>query len=220
MNAQDFTITETKREGSKMIFYYNIDGGNKSNQYSVKLLSSKDGYTNALINVTGDIGQEVKPGGTKKIIVDIQQEFGEDFDESINFQIVGTVYKPFIKLSTSYKTMRRGKAYLFSWTGGLDDEIINIELIKENKIISKVASINNTQRYQLKLPMGSKLGSKYKLRLFSSTDESRILYTEEFSIKRKIPLVAKVLPAFVIGAVYVVISQPKKINKLPDPIKP
>lgn len=218
--AQDFSITQIEQEGARLSIFYNISDPDKSTSYTVKLYSSKDNYENPLINVSGDVGLEVKPGENKKIVLDFEQEFGDNFEAKLDFQIRGSVYKPFIKLSTSYKKMRRGKSYSFVWTGGREDETINFELIKGNKIVSKISSINNTKRYNLTLPSDSKTGSNYQLRMFNSSDENRMVYTNEFSIKPRISLLLKTLPLIAAGAIAIIISQPAKSDRLPDPIKP
>jgi len=222
ITAQSFAITQIEMEGIKLNIYYVLQDTNTANRYIIKLFSSRDNYSTSLKSVTGDVGVAVIPGSNKKIVFNISEEFGSDFEEKISFQIRGSIYVPFIKLNENYEELRRNKSYEFTWTGGTDNEILNIELLKGDEKILSFPSFTNNHKVDLKLPTSLKAGEKFRLKIYDNNNGDRVVFTNEFLVQRKIPLLAIAIPVVAIGAMFLIIpsNSSKNSNNLPDPIKP
>ena len=220
ITAQTFAITQVEMEVVKLNIYYVLQDADATNRYIIKLFSSRDNYSTPLKSVTGDIGVAVIPGNNKKIVFNISEEFGADFEDKISFQIRGSIYVPFIKLNESYAKLKRDKSYEFTWTGGTEKEILNIELVSGDKKIMDFPSFSNEQKYNLKLPASLKIGIPYRLRIYDNNNGDRVVFTNEFLVQRKIPLVVKALPIVALGAIFFFVSRSSTSNHLPDPIKP
>ena len=80
ISAQSFAITQIEMEGVKLNIYYVLQDTNEANRYIIKLFSSRDNYSTSLKSVTGDVGVAIIPGSNKKIVFNISEEFGADFD--------------------------------------------------------------------------------------------------------------------------------------------
>lgn len=220
ITAQSFAITQIEMEGVKLNIYYVLQDTDETHKYIIKLFSSRDNYSTSLKSVTGDVGVAIIPGSNKKIVFNISEEFGADFEDKISFQIRGSIYVPFIKLNESYAKLKRDKSYEFTWTGGTEKEILNIELLSGDKKILDFPAFSNEQKYNLKLPASLKVGQPYRLRIYDNNNGDRIVYTNEFLVQRKIPLVVKALPIVALGAIFFFVSRSSTSNHLPDPIKP
>ena len=221
VNAQSFLITQVELEGVKLNIYYDLIDNDPTHKYTVKLFSSRDNFVNNLRKVSGDVGLQVSPGTNKKIVWNISDEFGDNVEEKISFQVKGSLYEPFLKMDQNYTLLKRGKSYEYSWTGGSDKDILNLELLSNDLKIVSFPSFSNEGRYTLKLPTSLKPGKSYKLKIYDSNDPDKITFTNEFEVRRKVPVILKVLPFVVIGsAVYYFMSPTIDSNQLPDPIKP
>jgi hypothetical protein len=220
ITAQSFAISQIEMEGVKLNIYYVLQDTDETNKYIIKLFSSRDNYSTPLKSVSGDVGVAIIPGNNKKIVFDISKEFGDDFEDRISFQIRGSFYVPFIKLNGSYAKLKRDKSYELTWTGGTEKEILNIELLSGDKKILDFPSFSNEQMYNLKLPASLKVGKPYRLRIYDTNNGDRVVFTNEFLVQRKIPLVVKALPIMALGSIFFFVSRSSTSNHLPDPIKP
>lgn len=218
--AQSFVITGMETEGSKLNLYYSLIDQNESNRYAVRVFSSRDRFGTELKAVTGDVGFLITPGSNKKIIVDLETEFGYGIDGEISFQIRGTLYRPSYELKKEYTTVRRGKSYELEWSGGSETDSLGFKLIKEGKNVHDFVPIQNGFKRKFRLPGTTKFGS-YQLLIFNIEQPEKMLLTGDFLVKRRIPTLAKILPLFGIGSAlaYFLDSDPRD-SYLPDPIKP
>ena len=171
--------------------------------------------------VTGDVGLQVSPGETKKVVWNISDEFGADFEAKLSFQISGSLYVPFIRLDQNYTKLKRGKEYDYTWTGDTTGETLNVELQREGEKMADLPSVINEKKYTLKVPSSLKAGKSYRLKIYDSGNEDRTVFTNEFIVKRKTPLFIKVFPILALGAgAYLFLGNSTNSNRLPDPIKP
>ena len=81
-------------------------------------------------------------------------------------------------------------------------------------------SFSNEQKYNLKLPASLKVGQPYRLRIYDNNNGDRVVFTNEFLVQRKIPLLVMTLPVVAIGTIFLLKPSSKESNHLPDPIKP
>jgi len=208
--AQTVTINKVELLGDKVIVHYTLDNSNAASNFMLHLYGSNDNFTTPLAKVTGDVGSEVKPGPDKKIEWNIRQEYG-NFKGKLALEIRGKVYVPFVKLQnfTTAASYKRGKLHELVWAPGSTDPI-NIELYKGNQRIQGSMSQPNNGAYALNIPGNTKTGSDYRLKISSTKNNDEIIYTPNFKITPKIPMLVKVLPVLAIGGAVVVLGGGKK----------
>lgn len=111
-----------------------------------------------------------------------------------------------------------------AWVGGTPTDKLNVELLRDSVVQKRIAeNVTNTQKFSWSIPMNVKPGDNYVVRVTKADSNEVISMTQPFIIKRKIPLLLKVIPIAAIGAVFVVVatgSDSSTSDDLPTPIKP
>ena len=220
-NAQKLLITRLELVNDQLVVHYNLDDSNPNNEYLVTLYSSKDNFSAPLTKVSGDIGQEVKPG-QRKASWNIRAEYG-DFAGPLSVEVRANVFIPFarVKASSLNKKYKRGKNLLMEWRPG-NTNPVHIELFKGSTRMSGELNHPNNGSFSTQLDKGLKPGKNYRLKITDSKTPSEFVYTENFRIKRKFPLLIKLLP--LAGVAALVGSggsgAGEKDNNLPDPSGP
>ncbi len=206
VSAQTVTIDKVELAGDKIIVHYNLENSNSSSNFLLNLYGSNDNFSSPLAKVTGDIGSEVKPGPNKRIEWNIRQEYG-NYKGKLTLEIRGKVYVPFVKLQnfTTAASYKRGKVHEVLWKPGNNDPI-NVELYKGDQRIQGSMSQPNNGAFGLNIPTNTKTGSDYRLKISSAKNNDEIIYSSNFKIKAKIPLLLKVLPILAIGGVVAVLG--------------
>jgi hypothetical protein len=222
LHAQEFSMKTVELAGEKLILHYDLSDSVKNRFYTITLYSSKDNFLNPLEKVTGDIGIEVKPGANNKIIWSAKDELGASFQGGVSLEIRGKVYIPFVRLTgfEDYKSVKRGKPIVVTWSGGTRQNILNFELYKGDEKIWVQPSVANTGNYELKIPTNVKPGHGYRFRISDSKNKDEVVFTTPFTIKRKVPLGLKVLPVAAVGTVIYLLLGKSADNAIPDPLTP
>jgi hypothetical protein len=130
---------------------------------------------------------------------------------------------PFVKIQNfdadgSYK---RGKSFSLGWKAG-NTNPINVELFKGGQRIGGDMNQPNNGGHTFYIPAQAKPGSDYRLKFTDTKNPADVLYTENFKVKPKIPLLVKLLPVAIIGGVVAAMSGggnpepgPAAVNELP-----
>jgi len=199
VSAQVVIIKKVELAGEKIIVHYDLEDSNPNNEYKLDLYSSADNFRAPLIKVKGDIGPEVKPGTGRRAEWSIREELG-GYKGKISLEIRGKVYIPFVKLQNfdTERSYKRGKSYGLSWKPG-NSNSINIELYKGGQRISGEMNQPNNGGHTFFIPAQSKKGSDYRIKITDTKNTDEVLYTSNFKVKPKVPLLAKVLPVAVVG---------------------
>lgn len=197
--AQTVEIKSIELAGEKIIVLYDLQDPNPNNEYKLELYASRDNFVAPLTRVTGDIGSEVTPGLNKKITWNIKEEYG-GYKGRISLEVRGTVYSPFVKLKDfdAGRTYKRGKSYSMSWKPGASNPI-NIELYKGGQRIGGEMNQPNNGGHTFFIPAQSKKGNDYRIKISDTRNSDDILYTKDFKVRAKIPLLLKALPVLAIG---------------------
>jgi hypothetical protein len=208
-NAQNVTIGKVELAGEKIIVHYSLQDSNPSNEYQLNLFCSNDNFSSALTKVSGDVGNEVKPGIDKKVEWKIRDEYGP-FKGKISLELRGKVYVPFVKLQgfDVNKKYKRGKPMDLGWRIGSTNPI-NIELLKGSQRVMGENNLQNNGNHTLYIPPSAKPGKDYRLKI-SDTRTNDVIYTSNFAIKPKLPLLIKILPILAIGGGATVLLGGKK----------
>jgi len=198
-SAQTIAIKKVELAGEKIVVHYDLEDGNPNNEYKLDLYASRDNYATPLTKVKGDVGLEVKPGLGRRIEWSVREEFGS-FKGKLALEIRGKVYIPFVKIQNfdSEKSYKRGNSYGIAWKPGSTNSI-NIDLYKGGERVGGESNLQNNGSHTFYIPTHAKKGSDYRLKITDTKNAEDVLYTSEFKVKPKIPLLVKVLPVLAIG---------------------
>ncbi|HZY80325.1 MAG TPA: Ser-Thr-rich GPI-anchored membrane family protein [Cyclobacteriaceae bacterium] len=224
LSAQDFTIKKVEWLGDDINLYYDLKDSVAHRSYTVSLFSSKDNFISPLQKVSGDIDLEVKPGANKKITWRAKEELGADFEGKVALEVRGRIYIPFVRLDGSYSTMKRLKDYEITWTGGTAQNILNFDLYRGTEKVTSFPNIANVGHFTLQLPSSVKPGKDYWFRISDSKNKDQIVNSSHFVVKRKVPLLVKLVPIAAVAAVVPLFINPAEadpgVPEAPGPPKP
>ena len=96
--SQKINIKWVEIASDKIIVHYDLEDTNPNHEYIISLFSSKDNFSAPLTKVTGDAGNEIKPGNDKSITWDIKRELG-NYKGDLELGLRGKFYVPFLKLT-------------------------------------------------------------------------------------------------------------------------
>lgn len=230
LSAQEIEITQLSLKDSKAVINYNLKDDKTERRYTLNLYSSKDNFIIPLENVNGDIGLEVKPGYNKKITWDIGKEYGSDYKGQISLELRGRVYVEFVNVEgfETYRTVKRGKPWDILWRGGAGSRVLTFELY-DGEVPTEVVfpNVANEGNVTINIPTSVKPGKDYRFKISDKRNKDDVVFTDPFRIKRKIPLLAKIVPVFVVGVLVGTVAgsssggeTPEDNSGFEDPILP
>ena len=203
VKSQSVENVNASFEDGKVVITYDLAGSDPEQKFNLSLYGSHDYYGQPLVSVAGDIGANIAAGAGKRIEWDAAAVL-RDFKGHIIFKLKGeAVALPFVfKTPLEGSVARRGKSIHVQWKGGVRDEPVTLELLRDGQRVQTVTQTENNGTYIWQLPKNLKTG-KYSLSLSTPTSGVR---SQEFQVKAKIPMMLKVLPFIAIGATAVLIS--------------
>lgn len=206
-SAQTVVIKRVDLVGEKITVTYDLEDSNPTNNYLLNLYTSRDNFAVAVKNVSGDVGLEVKPGAGKKITWNVVQEYGA-FKGKLSLEVRGRVYMPFVRFEgiTNRKSYKRGKSYEFKWKPG-NSNPLSIELFRGGQRISGDINQPNNGSYNLFIPSHAVKGKDYRLKIFDMRSPDEVIYSENFAVTPKVPLLLKIAPVAVVGGVIVLLTR-------------
>jgi hypothetical protein len=222
LHAQEIQITNIQRRGDEIHVSYNLLDERIDRSYSIRLYTSKDNFIRPAEKVDGDVGVDIHVGPNKKIIWSAKDELGDDFSSSLQLELKGQLYVPFIQLDgiTEGMVVKRATANDLVWAGGRGDNILQIELYQGDKLVKSFDEFPNTGQATISVPSNVKPGSGYRYRISDSKNRDEVVYSDPFTIKRKIPLIPKLLAMAAIGiGGYILVDNliPENVPDLPSP---
>ena len=200
---------------------YDLKGEVPGQLFKVELFSSANQFSLPLEYVDGYVGEDVEAGINKFIDWDISRELVA-FDGELVFEVRAKLtFTPIMVSYPENTKLARGKQHLVSWQGTNTSENVDIQLYRNGSRITTIASTINDGFYEWDVPSSMKPGKGYSLRI-SSTSSSQSDTGEEFSIKRKIPMLLKLVPIAIITPVVISIldEDPEPPKLLPTPPTP
>lgn len=226
--AQSVKITNIEFTDNQVHVTYDLEDSIVGRYYSIRLYSSEDNFLNPLEQGIGEIGMEIKPGSNKKITWDAKKELGSSFNGKVALELRGRVFVPFINMEgfEDIQTMKRKRDYNIIWTGGRPQNILNFNLYKGEQKVQTFANIANVGHYKMQLPAHTKPGKDYRFVIADTKNKDEVVRTAEFRVKRKVPLVLKIVPAAILsGAIIYFAGQSPSSSaptefSIPDPILP
>lgn len=220
--GQEFNIRKVELAGENLNIYYDLRDTVAGHTYTINAYSSIDNFVNPLTKVSGDLGLQVRPGLNKKIVWNAKQELGPEFEGKVGLEIRGKIFIPFVQLKnfSEYKVFKRLRKYPITWSGGTTRNVLNFDLIRNDKVVYTFAGIGNDGNYDLIFPGDTRPGKNYHLRISDSKNRDEVIVTEQFTIRRKFPLLLKVIPLAAAGAViYLLLPEPPE-EEIVDPSTP
>jgi len=213
--AQEFNMKRFELAGDQLLLYYDLLDTAKNRSYTVHVYSSRDNYLNPLQKLSGDVGLEVKPGMNKKITWNAKEELGAEFEGNVAIEVRGKLYIPFVRMSGFDDTQvrKRGVPFMMTWSGGTRQNVLNFDLYKGAEKVWTQAGVGNTGKYEMTIPKNVKPGEGYRFKISDSKNRDDVVYTGDFAIKRKVPLLLKMIPVVAVaGGAYFLLQS----NETPD----
>ncbi len=200
--SQEFSMTTIEQTPENLIVHYDLLDTTKNRTYTVYLYLLTDSTIAPVKEVSGDVGLEVQPGVNNKITWNAKKELGNDFKGSIQLEVRGKVYVPFIEFEgfPENKELKRGKTYEFAWTGKSSSNILDFKLYKGEDLMAILPEVANTGDAKIQLPSSLKPG-KYKFYVTDSRNKDQEVHSPIFVVKPKFPLFLKAIPLVAAGAV-------------------
>lgn len=220
--SQNIEIKEILLNQGQVILKFNIKDPNPERKYSIHLYSSSDNFIQRLEKVSGDIGVGIPVGDNKEIIWDPYEEYGSDFKGDISLDIKASIYIPFItldKFEDYGDTFKRGKPYPLTWSGGRGDNQLIFDLYQGERKITVLDERPNNGKWVMNIPTNVKPGKDFRLRISDKSNKDEVVYTNYFSVKRKIPLWLKSGVGLVIVGIGAKIILNESLG-IPDPPEP
>jgi hypothetical protein len=216
VNAQEFTIKKLELTSETIILHYDLIDTLKGRTYTVNVYSSKDSYLAPLSKVKGDVGLPVRPGADKKIIWNSKEELGATFKGEIELEVRGKAYIPFVKFEgfQEEQVIKRGKPKTMIWSGGTRQNILNFSIYRGDTYIDVIPNVANTGSYELTIPKSVKPGKGYYFLVSDAKNKDQVMKTDNFIVKRKIPLALQLLPLAIAGGVVTLLGE-----KTPDDLE-
>lgn len=213
--AQRLSKVRAVVNASTVTVVYDLEGAVLGQLFEVNLYSSHNNFSTPLRMVSGDVGKEVQAGSQREI----QWQTGElpDFDGKLSFDVRAELtFSPLlVKSPQGNSRYRRGKAYTLAWAGGMPAERIRLELYRDSVKMADVAVLANEGKYQWTVPAKSRPGSGYQVKVASESAPDNYTFSPNFKIRRRTPLLLKVLPAAVAVAVGYLVRPRDKPTPLP-----
>lgn len=182
-------------------------------RFTIEIYSSKDNYQIPLKVKEGKV-RDVRPGNSLLFILDAKENFA-GFQGELDFDVRATLTFSPVKFIEPFKDMtyKKGDFVRIAWRGGVENDQYAISLYKGRQQVTYINELANQNDYLWNMPKGTKPG-KYHFELESNADKKMLAQSYQFVIKRKIPIVVKVLPLFALGVgTYFILSDNSGVSE-------
>ncbi len=219
VSAQQLLVKQVELHGEQIIFHYSLSDTIPGRGYSINLYASRDNYVNPLTRVSGDLGLEVKPGNNLKVVWNAKEELGASFTGQVSVEIRARAYIPFIQFD-GFEKIKRGKPKEITWRGGKSQNILNFELYnhKDEKVHTFANIPSGPGHYNMFIPTEIKTGKDYRFKIVDSKNKDQVVFSNRFTVKRKVPLVLFALPVVAAGGAIAFMGGGEGgLGEIPDP---
>jgi len=192
--AQKVRNVVAEFQNQRVQISYDLVGELSGQIFEVALFGSLDNFSRPLIYVSGDVGNQITPGKSKTIYWDANKELVA-FKGNITFEIkAGLVFSPLaVTKPVDNHSAKRGERLEIRWLGRMPGERVHLDLYQNQSKVLSIGSVANRGAYNWTIPLGIKPGSNYQIRVKSSRSP-KSTQSQQFVIKRKVPLAAKIIP--------------------------
>lgn len=218
-SAQEVSNLQIELQGKEIVVHFSLNSPNADGLFEIGLYGSHDDFNTPLKMVSGDVGEGIRSGTTRKVIWAAANELGNDYKGRVSIELRARYYVPFVKIIKPVDAkakLHRGKVSNIEWSGGNSSTTIRIDLLKDGQRLRTLASVPNTGLYSWNISTKTKTGANYSLILTDSRNAQDAVKTGTFSIKPKISTGLKIGAFLAIGvATYFLIPKPE--SDIPDP---
>jgi len=198
---------------------YDLQGEVPGQLYTVSLYCSTNQFTLPMEYVEGFVGENIQAGINNYIDWDLGKELVA-FEGDLTFEVRAELtFTPIIMVFPERNGIKRGKQHLITWKGTNTNEQVDIQLLRDGREIGTIANTTNDGQYEWDVPDSAKPGKGYTVKV-SSTSSSQTDTGEEFAIRRKIPLLAKLIPLVIITPVVIELLEEDPVTTSPLPLPP
>lgn len=215
--SQEVKIREVRLHGENIEIRYDLIDDRTDRSYSIQLYTSTDNFIQPMQLVEGDAGIDIPVGQNKLLVWKAKEELGV-IEASMALELKGNIYIPFIDLQGLEDGMvfKRSKPFDLIWSGGRGDNVLNFELYQGDNVIASFEERPNVGNTTMQIPGNIKPGDNYRFRISDSRNKDEIVFSNSFSVRRKIPLGVKIGAAFFIGAVTGYLINELKVTPEPN----
>ena len=219
--AQEIDTVLTKFESGKVVVNYTFAKGTPDENYELYLYGSHDNFTRPMQQTIGDIGKNIRPGGQKIIYWDANRELG-NFKGDLILKVQGGKYTPFVSYENTPPDLKikRGSYYTFEWKHDKTPEKILLNILRNNVPVQESVLMDNTGKFMWSVPTNQKAGGGYQVEIIDTNNHLRRETSENFVVRRKIPLGLKLLPLVIVGGTALVLTSDTDAGGIPDPPPP
>lgn len=216
--GQKLIVTDIQVKEQVIIVSYNLEELPPGNELQVQLFSSIDNFISPLKKVSGDIGSTLEAGYNKSITWNYAEEY-PGYSGKISVEVRGKAFIPVARFRnvTGGTIYKRGDNYGIDWKPG-NNKVVDIEVYQGSNRVQGESNINNSGNYNLQLLPTLKPGNNYRIKISDSRNPEEYVYSESFTVKRKIPLLIKAVPIAIIGVLglYTILnSSSEKSSEIP-----
>ena len=152
--------------------------------------------------------------------------FNHVINDHSNFHLVVLVEYAPVEIFSPETSMefKRGQVIEIRWSGGKPDDEYALDLYDGRYHYRHIGELKNSGVYPWIIPKDVSHGNQYRFKLTNINDFSDFSFGETFIIKRKVPVVAWIIPGGIIvtGAVILLLQNDPSSgpSDLPIPIDP
>ena len=206
--SQEIANVEAEIQGTEVRITYDLVKVREGQTFQILLFTSANKFLTPMEKVTGDVGNDVKPGENKSIFWNAADELVR-FRGEINFEVRALVFTPYVDFIFPAKAgdaLKRGKTNVIEWSGGNTTDQLQLELYRNGSKIQTIETTANTGSFTWVLSETIKPGGEYQVRISKEDQPSNFALSRTFAIKRKIPLGLKTIPVLAIAGIVGVLA--------------
>lgn len=219
--AQKVEHADIQQVGDDLIISFDLMPKESIKERYIITLLALHGTDSIALTVKEGSLTDVRPGNGLQFIVsgkDNLKDIKGNFDFSVHAKMT---YSPIrIQAPKNGQNAKIGKKLNIAWKGGFEADDYSIDLYQSDSLISGLTTQTMDQSFTWNIPKETRKASNYQIRLTSNNHPSQSEISAEFSIKKKIPVVIKVLPVVVLGGVAAILlnkSKESETTEVPNP---
>ena len=217
--CQKVENAEIRQDGDDLVIVFDLMPRESIYELYDVIITAYDGNREKILKMKDQDASDVRPGNRLRFVIPGKENF-QNFRGNVDFDIkVKMTYSP-IRITAPVKRKKwiKGKSMDIKWRGGLEGERFTLELYKDFDHVSSIGTNVTSNEIKWDIPRDVKPGGKYAIRITSDSNNGNQVFSSEFKIRRKIPVVVKILPALLLGSVVaVLIGSSGKDEGFPNP---
>lgn len=226
--AQQISDLTVQTSGDDIVIRFDLKAlENPQEQYKIQIFSSFDNYTEPLPLKEGN-DTDVFPKFAMRYVIDGATAF-RGYKGDLDFRVVATLTFVPLSLITPVESIKTkvGKTIMVQWKGGTENDTYQIDYAKDGGNWTTLDSDIHSRNYTWKIPKRFDKGI-YSIKLTSSQERTKAIYSGNIRIKKKAPFIIKMMPWMLIagGAYYYFVGFPENPidgptdNGIADPPEP